>query len=187
MIYILPTDTCFGLACAITDFKNYEKIYKIKKRPYEKALAILVEDFNWLEKYTELTKEQIDFLKNYEKPFTILADSQYVLIWINFVDEETWDEFRNRSVYEKIAFRVANNRYEKKLVKENGPMFLTSANITDKNEIYTVEEITQEFWEYIKKWLIKFIWKDDWDLNITPPSEIFEFEWDTINQRFIRK
>jgi L-threonylcarbamoyladenylate synthase len=96
MIYIFPTDTCFGLACSITEIKDYEKIYKIKKRDFGKPLAILVENFEWLEKYTTLTKEQVNFLKNYKKPFTILTESSFVKIWLNFVDEETGEEFRNR-------------------------------------------------------------------------------------------
>jgi hypothetical protein len=79
----------------------------------------LLKDFQQLEKYTELTKEQIDFLKNYKKPFTILTKSNYIKIWLNFVNEETGEEFRNRSIYEKIALRVANNDIERKLIKEN--------------------------------------------------------------------
>ncbi|MDR1945487.1 MAG: Sua5/YciO/YrdC/YwlC family protein [Candidatus Peribacteria bacterium] len=118
MIYILPTDTCFGLACPITEIKDYEKIYKIKKRPFEKPLAILLENFEQLERYTTLTKEQVNFLKNYNKPFTILCESSYIKIRLNFVNEETGEEFRNRSVYEKIALRIANNDTEKKLVKK---------------------------------------------------------------------
>lgn len=187
MIYILPTDTCFWLACPITEIKDYEKIYKIKKRPFEKPLAILLKDFQQLEKYTELTKEQIDFLKNYKKPFTILTKSNYIKIWLNFVNEETGEEFRNRSIYEKIALRVANNDIERKLVKENWPLFLTSANISNRWEIYKAKDIKKEFEEYLKKWIIKFLWEELWDLEIISPSEIFEFEWDSLKQIFLRK
>ena len=188
MIYIFPTDTCYWIACPITDIKWYEKIYKLKKRSYEKPLAIIVENFAWLEKYTDLTKEQVDFLKTYEKPFTILTSSDYTKIWIDFVDEETWEEFRNREVYEKIAFRVANNKIEKKLIKQDWPLFLTSANISDKWETYKRKQIKEIFWEYISNWSIKFLWEELWDLNENiAPSEIFEFEWDTLNQIFIRK
>ncbi|MDR1987610.1 MAG: Sua5/YciO/YrdC/YwlC family protein [Candidatus Peribacteria bacterium] len=77
-------------------------MYKIKKRDFGKPLAILVSSFEWLEKYTSLNQEQINFLKKYEKPFTILTESSSTKIWLNFVDEETGEEFRNRAVYEKI-------------------------------------------------------------------------------------
>ena len=31
MIYVLPTDTCFWLACVMSDKREYHKIYKLKK------------------------------------------------------------------------------------------------------------------------------------------------------------
>jgi hypothetical protein len=79
----------------------------------------LVPNFEWLERHTILTKYQINFLKKYDKPFTILTESSSTKIWLNFVDEETGEEFRNRTIYEKIAFRVSNNPIEKKLLEEN--------------------------------------------------------------------
>jgi tRNA A37 threonylcarbamoyladenosine synthetase subunit TsaC/SUA5/YrdC len=77
------------MACPITEHKDYEKIYKIKKRDFAKPLAILVPNFEWLEKYTILNKTQIEFLKNYSKPWTILTESLSTKIWIDFVNEET--------------------------------------------------------------------------------------------------
>jgi hypothetical protein len=78
----------------------------------------LVPNFTWLEKNTDLTSAQIDFLKNYEKPFTVLANCSYLKIWLNFVNEENNEEFFNRDIYEKFAFRVANNETQKKILKE---------------------------------------------------------------------
>jgi hypothetical protein len=56
----------------------------------------LVPNFEWLEKHTILNKAQIEFLKNYEKAWTILTESPSTKVWIDFVDEETGEEFRNR-------------------------------------------------------------------------------------------
>jgi tRNA A37 threonylcarbamoyladenosine synthetase subunit TsaC/SUA5/YrdC len=98
--------------------KSYERIYKIKKRDLSKPLAILVPDYKWLEDNTSLTSEQVKFLKKYEKPFTILTDCDHLKIWINYVDEDN-NEFINRDIYERFAFRVVNNDTEKRLVKEN--------------------------------------------------------------------
>jgi len=187
MIYILPTDTCFWIACPLDDIKSYERIYKIKKRSFDKPLAILVPDFNWLEKNTTLTKEQVDFLKKYDKPFTIMTDSPHVKVWINFVNDENSEEFLNRWVYEKFAFRVANNKTQDRLLKENWPMFLTSANISNNPEIYTSREIKEVFWDYIETQKIKFVWENTWVLEKVKPSEIFEFVWETLEQKFIRK
>lgn len=64
MIYILSTDTCFWIACPVYDIKSYKKIYEIKNRPLDKAIAIMIGDFEYFENNTKLTKNQIHFLKN---------------------------------------------------------------------------------------------------------------------------
>ena len=128
MIYILPTDTCYGIACALDDKASYEKIYKIKKRNHGKALAIMVESFKWLRENTELTDEQVDFLEQYEKPFTILTDSRPVRLFLEFQDENE-EYFINKDVYEYISFRVASNDIEEKIISKVGPIWLTSTNL----------------------------------------------------------
>jgi hypothetical protein len=82
-------------------------------------------------------------------------------------------------------------------------MFLTSANISGKGEIYTVKEIKEEFWEYLKKWVLKFVGEELWDLKIplTPfikgecvksegsflgVSEIFEFVGESLERKVVR-
>jgi tRNA A37 threonylcarbamoyladenosine synthetase subunit TsaC/SUA5/YrdC len=116
MIYILPTDTCYGIACAFDEKKDYERIYKMKKRSLNKPLAIMVESFDWLKENTTLSLEQIDFLKQYKKPFTILTNSDAIELYLNFQDESE-DYYVNKDVYSEIAFRVANNKIEEKLIK----------------------------------------------------------------------
>jgi hypothetical protein len=66
-------------------------------------------------------------------------------------------------------------------------MFLTSANVSNKWEIYKIKDIKKEFEEHLKKWIIKFLWEEFWDLPFSYPSEIFEFEWNTLKQIFLRK
>jgi len=185
MIYLLPSDTCYWIACPIDDKKNYEKIYKIKKRSLDKPLAIMVENFNWLEQNTNLTKDQINFLKNYEKPFTILTDSNYVKMWLNFEDEIDWT-FINKDIYNQIAFRVANLPEQKKLIKKVWPIFLTSANLSNNPEIYKSKDLITHFSYYLEKWIIKLI--DSWNLDPNnKSSDIFEFIWDSLDIKYLRK
>lgn len=185
MIYLIPTDTCYWIACSISEKKDYEKIYKIKKRDLSKALAIMVLDFNWLEKHTDLTHEQIKFLQNYKKPFTILTNSDYVKMWLNFEDEEEWI-FINKDIYERIAFRVANNDVQKKLIKEIWPVFLTSANVSWEHEIYNIKDLEKEFKYYIDNNIVELKWTKNLDKN-NKPSDIFEFDWDSLEIKYLRK
>ena len=183
-IYIIPTDTCYWIACPISEHESYDNIYKIKKRDYEKPLAIMVEDFKWLNQNTDLTLEQIQFLKDYEKPFTILTESMPLSHWIQFEEEDLC--FRNREVYSKIAIRIANNTEQQKLIKKVGPIFLTSANISDQPEIYKWSEIKRVFEYYLTNNKIDFIGWFDLTYN-DHTSDIFEFEWDSLDIKYLRK
>lgn len=183
MIYIIPTDTCYWIACAIDDIINYEKIYKIKKRSFAKPLAIMVSDFNWLRANTNLKDKQLEFLRNYKKPFTILTDSSPVSLWLNYENEE-WVWFQNRDVYKKIAFRVAHNDSQTKLIKEVGPIFLTSANTSGETEIYKKEELKETFSYYLEKNIVKIL---PWEVGNNKASDIFEFVGDGVEVKYLRK
>ena len=186
MIYILPTDTCFGIACALNDKKNYHKIYKIKKRDMWKPLALMVEDFSWLEEYTDLLEEQIDFLKNYKKPFTVLTSSSYVDMFLKFEDEEM-GMFENKDIYHQIGFRVAHTPEQKKLIQKVWPIWLTSANLSGKSELYTSDDVHEQFSYYIEKGIINVIGIPKHELWNTPPSDVFGFEDESVKQVFVRK
>ena len=76
-IFLIPTDTCYWMACSVFDMKSYHKIYEIKKRSFKKPLSILVLDFKWLEYNTTLNINQIDFSKKTKTPFTILTNIKW--------------------------------------------------------------------------------------------------------------
>lgn len=183
MIYLLPTDTCFGIACALDDTQSYHKVYEIKKRPLEKPLAIMVESFEWLYQNTDLSQEQIAFLKSYNKPFTVLAHCPYIEMILNLEQEDFC--YENKECYKKIAFRVANNEVEKKLIQEIGPIFLTSANFSGEKEIYDMTEAKKQFTTFGKS--IKFLGEN---IILNPnikPSDIFEFQDETMNIKYFRQ
>lgn len=182
MIYLIPTNTCFWIWCRLDDYESYNQIYKIKKRSYQKPLAIMVENFKWLEENTILNQKQIEDLKNYKKPFTILTQAPYVKMLLELQDEKDNYLYENTREYEKIAFRVAHNEIQKKLVKKVWPIFLTSANFSWKPEIYSVENLEKTFWKFKN---IKNLCEKNIEKN--PPSEIFEYIWDSLEKKYLRK
>ncbi len=186
MIYIFPTDTCYGIACSFSDKKNYHKIYKIKKRSLEKPLAILVQDFDWLQENSELTNEQIDFLKTYPRPFTIITHSTPIEAYLKYQDERE-DVYMNKDIYEHgIGFRVANTDTQKQLIWEVWPMWLTSANIAGEEECYSPEEIEEVFTYYLDKDIITFAQQEYLDEDIAP-SDVFSFVGETTKLEYVRK
>lgn len=185
MIYILPTDTCYGIGCSLDDKKNYEKIYKIKKRSHDKPLAIMVKNFKWLRENTDLTDEQVDFLERYEKPFTVLTNSTPVELFINFQDENE-EYLINKDVYEQVAIRVAHNDIQESLINQVWPIWLTSANLSWSGETFDIETIKKDFEYYIEKDIVEVLGSYSLDPEI-PSSDIFGFIWESLEIEYLRK
>jgi L-threonylcarbamoyladenylate synthase len=184
-IFIIPTNTCFWIACPIKNIDNYKKIYEIKNRDYSKPLAILCDSFEYLEENTLLNKEQINFLKNYQKPWTILIDKEKI------TDKKLLNQIEklpNTEIYQKIAFRVAHNFMQNKLIRLNWLLFLTSANKSWKPEIFSSLKIKEEFKNEIEKYSIKVFAHNDFCINShQTSSDIFEFIENTDNIKYLRK
>lgn len=184
MIYILPTNTCFWLATSVNDVKSYEKIYKIKKRSFSNPLVIMVQDFKWLTGNTDLNDEQIAFLKTYDKPFTVVTNSSSLEHWMDYKDEH-WVWFQNSDVYSSIAFRIAHNDEQEKLIKKIWPIFLTSANLSWEWEIFDIKTIKEVFSYHLDKKNIELLSYNDLKKNNS--SDIFEFIWEGIELNYFRK
>ncbi len=185
MIYILPTDTCFWIACPVSKIEDYNKIYKIKKRPLDKPIAIMLPDFEYLENNTLLTLEQIDFLKKYKNSWTILINKNKILDK-NLL--EIIEKLPNSENYEKIAFRVAHNFIQRKLIRLNWSLFLTSANISNNPEIFDTISVKKEFWDIIEKENIKVLAHWEYCINSKQKySDIFEFLGSELEIKYFRK
>lgn len=182
-LYIIPTDTCYGLACPIWDSDAYAEIYNLKNRWYDKPLAILVPDFEWLYDNTPLTEEQLNFLSEYKRPFTILTDCSRISMLLEYSDDEMG--YENKEQYKQIAFRVAHSDAQEELLSEEWPLFLTSANLSGKPECYTLEDLKNTFWNKLNK-DIQIIDEVDLDKTIAP-SDIFSFVWESLEINYLRK
>ena len=168
MIQLLPTDTCYGLAGEFTE-QDYNEIYHLKWRDFTKPLAWLVRNYEDLHKYIEITDEQMEFLKQYPRPWSILGKRREDFILPEFLDGKT---------YEKISLRVA----EKCIIADirynvSYPLFLTSANLSGNPESKTLAE-AREYFPWLE-WI-------DGGICDEPPSDIFSF-WEDGGIIFLRK
>lgn len=119
MLFLLPTDTCYGLAGEFTE-QDYNEIYRLKGRDFGKLLAILVEDYADMQKYIEISDEQIGFLKNYPHPWSFLGKRREDFVLPPWMDSEK---------YQMLSIRVASVCL-KTPEKLNFPLYLTSANLS---------------------------------------------------------
>lgn len=174
-LYVIPTDTCIGLACRIDDEKWYQLLSEIKGRDQSKPIAILVPTWEDLAYETKLLPAQINFLRTYKFPFTILCE----------VNNDFRDEYPILDTYgyKRVWFRVAEaclspetNTYIR------SPLFLTSANKSDQVECLTIEQVEKTFEEFLP--ILKIIPGIPWKI---PPSNVFTFRGTSNDLNYIRK
>lgn len=131
---LLPTDTCYGLAGEFTE-QDYLEIYRRKGRDFDKLLAILVEDFDDMRRYIEISDEQIEFLRDYPHPWSFLGKKKSDFALPAWMDSEE---------YQMLSIRVASVCL-KTSEKLNLPLFLTSANLSGRPESTTLDEAQASF------------------------------------------
>ena len=179
-LFIIPTDTCFGIWCFVQDVEWYENIYEIKWRDFNKPISIFIDSFEYLEKNTKLTKENINFLKNYKNPWTVVINIE------NLTDKkllQNISKLPNKKIYKKIAFRVSHTKLQQDLIKENGIFFLTSLNNSWEKEITNLGQISNNLKDKLKKYNVKIL--DKTIYSHQDFSNIIEFQNDKIF--FLRK
>lgn len=120
-VFIATTDTVTGIGAPVSK-KNKEAIYKIKNRPTNKNLIIMVSSIKmamglkgWNEKATEVAK------KHWPGAVTIVV---------------------NKS----LAVRMPNNKGLLKLIEDIGPIYMTSANVSGER-ILSFQEAKEFFKE----------------------------------------
>ncbi len=166
MIFFLPTDTCYGLAWAFTE-SDYLEIYRLKGRDFSKPLAFLVENFEDMKQYIEITDEQIEFLRNYPHPWSFL--------WKRMCELPEW---MDKEKYEMVSLRVANVCiFQEVREKISFPLFLTSANLSWNPESKTLAE-ARVYFPWIQ-WI-------DGGLCNHPPSDIFSL-WEDGKLKYLRR
>jgi tRNA A37 threonylcarbamoyladenosine synthetase subunit TsaC/SUA5/YrdC len=171
MPYIIPTDTCYGLAGTFTE-RDYLEIYRLKGRSFAKPLALLVESFEDMKKYIEITDEQIEFLISYHRPWSCLAPRNP-----SFVLPDWMDEYQ----YARLSLRVASVCLKSPPLSGGQeqsiyPLYLTSANLSGYPESKTLTEAR-----------VCFPWIDGIDGGICdfPPSDIIY--WEGREVKWMRK
>jgi L-threonylcarbamoyladenylate synthase len=134
---ILPTETVYGLFAKALDEAAVNHVYKLKKRPRDKALNLNVADLATIYAYS---KEQPAFLEKLYQSFLpgpltiILRANDKVPFWIN-------------SGMETVGFRVPAYAATLGIIGKSGILIGPSANISGTASGQIFKEIQAEFQE----------------------------------------
>jgi len=139
-VIICPTDTVYGLICDAKNKKAVEKIFKIKKRSFQKPISIFVKNLKAAKKYSKINKNQEKFLKKAWPGKTIVVLRVKGSFPSGIVCQ--WGKVGLRMSKYKLLNEILN--------KFKGPIAQTSANITGKPTPSKIQDILKQFKN--KKW-----------------------------------
>ena len=134
-IVAFPTDTVYGLGGDVFNRKAAEKIYKVKQRPRDLPLPVLLADREQLPAVVDSVPEIAKFLMRRFWPggLTLVMSKRASLPDIITAGSD------------KVAVRIPNHVVPLALIHGLGaPIIGTSANISDKPSPVTAEEVEQQ-------------------------------------------
>jgi L-threonylcarbamoyladenylate synthase len=123
-----PTDTVYGLGCAVSRPEAIAAIYAVKRRPPEKLVAILLGGIRDVDDETWVVDDRA----------TALADR----FWpgaLSLVLPSAGEENRTQS------FRVPDHQVALGLLETAGPMYVTSANVSDEPDTLDADDVLIAF------------------------------------------
>lgn len=135
-VIVYPSETSYGLGCDATDAQAVEKIFQIKGRSLDKALPIIIPDFDSAKNYIEVSP---------------VVEKLASLFWpgaLNIIAPiAAGSPVAARCAQEGTqSVRVSSHPFVATLVKRFGrPIVATSANISGQDAIYQVEKIREVF------------------------------------------
>jgi L-threonylcarbamoyladenylate synthase len=133
-IILYPTDTVWGIGCDATNEIAVQKIYRLKQRPDEKAMIVLVPDERDILQYVASPDLSLfDYLETVTKPTTVIYEGA-----IGFAENLISKEG-------SIAIRICKEPFCRHLLKRfKKPIVSTSANISGQVTAKFYGEITTE-------------------------------------------
>ena len=134
-IIVYPTDTLYALGADIYSDAAVKKIYTLKKRPLNNPLPVAVPNFS------EMTKIAItgEAAKRLAERF--LPGSLTLVLHKKNVGSLN----RVTSGLDKVAVRIPDNPIALELLRQFGPLTVTSANIHGKKTPHVINKIQMQF------------------------------------------
>jgi L-threonylcarbamoyladenylate synthase len=131
-IISFPTETVYGIGCDIYNKEATNEIFKLKKREASKALIVHVSNLNQANQIAYLTDDfYILANKYFPGPLTLIVQKR-----------EEIDILSNNNT---IAIRMPNNKKTLKVIDKSGPIFGTSANISNNKSPINSSEVFSVF------------------------------------------
>lgn len=141
----LPTDTLYALSCDATNDDAVQKIFKVKKREFSKALPIFIYNLEQAMQYCHFNKRAQEIVQIFwPGPLTLILP----------LKENTNLSKHIYSNNNTIALRVPNHKQLLNILDEvKLPLVATSANLSKSPNISKLSKIKEEFGSLVSAYL----------------------------------
>lgn len=158
MLFVYPTETCYGLGCSAYNKKDIKKIYKLKKRPADNPMIVLVNSILMWKSICEVSAEALKLAEKYwPGPITILQPKKKVIPAI--------------LTKKDLGVRWSPHPVPNKIIRELGePIVSTSANISGGKNPYNINDIPDSILKAVDQVF------DEGILKPTLPSTVVKIE-----------
>ena len=133
-LILYPTDTIWGIGCDATNAEAVQKVYRLKRREDNKAMLVLLDSENSLDRYVRDVPEiAYKLLEAAINPLTIIFDNGYNLA-PNLLGEN-----------QSVGIRIPKEEFVRTLCKHfRRPIVSTSANISGEPSAAIFDDISEE-------------------------------------------
>lgn len=138
-VVAFPTETVFGLGVKFSHLEALEKIYEIKHRSHSKAISLMIYDPKDIEKYAYVNENAQKLIDHFMPGMITLVLKKKSILSDDFT-----------AGYDTIGIRIPDDPFVLKLLKEVGPMLVTSANISGQETLLNDQEVYKQFEGKIK-------------------------------------
>ena len=133
-VVAFPTETVFGLGVKFGNLSALEKIYEIKHRSHSKAVSLMIYDSQDIEKYAYVNTNAQKLIDEFMPGMITLVLKKKSILSDDFT-----------AGYDTIGIRIPDDPFVLKLLKEVGPMLVTSANISGQETLLNDQEVYKQF------------------------------------------
>ncbi len=114
-----PTDTVYGLGALVTDERAIARLFRVKERPPDKPIPVLLAASDQLPQVAELREELAQALARsfWPGPLTLILPRRR-------------DLPDNLGPGDSVGVRVPDHPFARSLLRRAGPMAVTSANLS---------------------------------------------------------
>ena len=169
-IVVFPTDTVYGIGCALND-KAIKKLYQIKHRPLSKPTAILL-NTKIVIHFMRMPKGEHKMWYGFEKILKQYPKGKVTVV----VEAENFKiKFPKILLKDnKIGVRFPDDKYLEKLIDEVGPIVASSANIAGEKTPKKFDDISANLLSQAD-----LVIKSD-KISSASPSTVYDIELNKI-------